>query len=154
MPDLQQYLVTVLQWNVLQVSPSKHIEVNGTARESAGLLLKNYLRRDATCAGISEVGMANLKESLLECMLLPEARLRRATSSCIAALVTVTGLQTWPALVQMLWTLCMRADETALDTLHEILEESKMLEEKGLKQESLWCDTLLMLTHKRTHVYI
>ena len=155
MPDLEQYLVTILSLEFLRPSPTKLLEVIETARESAGLLLKNNLRRSATCAGMSADRMEYLKRTLLECMMLPSDRLRRTSSSCIAALVTVTGLETWPTLVTLLCNLLItRGDETALDTLHEILEESKMLEEKGLRQEALWYDTRYTCEHARSYVHI
>ena len=153
-PDLEQYLVTVLAWEQLW-APSKIIVTDETARESAGLLLKNNLRRSATCAGMSANGMAYLKATLLECMFLPSPRLKRTSSSCIAALVTVTGLETWPELVGILPRFICTGNETALDTLHEILEESKMLEEKGLRQEALWYDTRRRTCgHARSYLHI
>ena len=75
---------------------------------------------------------------LLECMQLQSMRLRRTASSSIAALVATQGLSDWPELITMLQSKIIVGDETAFDTLHEILEESKMLEDKGCKPETLW----------------
>ena len=90
-------------------------------------------------------------------------RIRRTASSCIASLINNNNdnntndnsnnnavIQEWPQLITVLQETILRSTQsnnsnytlddvgTALDTLHEILEEAKMLEEKGCKPETLW----------------
>ena len=131
--DLQQHLAAILQ-------TSNAPEIDETTRQSAGLLLKNNLRDGNTYTAIDVVGLEYIKATLLACMRLQSPTLRRTAASCTAALVSVMGISTWRALVDTLRTrIEQEGDETALDTLHEILEESKMLEMKGSRPETLWC---------------
>ena len=137
--DLQQHLVTILLAGGGGGGGAESA-ADETTRQTAGLLLKNNLRDGGTYAGVDAAGLAYIKASLLACMRLGSPALRRTAASCTAALVSAVGLGGWRELVETLRARIEReGDETALDTLHEILEEARMLEAKGSRPETLWC---------------
>eukprot|EP00887_Chlorella_sp_A99_P008169 scaffold12.g8169.t1 len=95
-------------------------------RQSAGLLLKNNLRRQ--WAALGEELRAFIKAALLQMLGSPVRALRHTAGTCVVTIVVSAGMASWPALVGALVEALASGDANAVDGALDTIAEEQPLQ--------------------------